>query len=301
MIVVLSILLVILSSASAAPQSEGGFGFNFFSRTNTKNVTLPSTQKEAELMGWFRTEREDGTGVCRDGLGIEYTEGGSSHSKYRPLSLFFENSESGDGRVSGFSIRAWFSDSLFYNPDTWKTPQFGAQEEGERIVTITTRDPSTICSKDVEKKSDEMLGDRLIVNINMSSATTFMIPTTVPSTPDGAWKFGACQADMSRHWGFPLDGDAKQLYGYDHGVHVLPVIPMYSVPEGEGAGVTALAFFTTEPQITYGDGGIWDATGTAAQLCSGNFCLDETMCEYGRGKLSPPCIFCRPVVGCGPM
>lgn len=62
---------------------------------------------------------------------------------------------------------------------------------------------------------------------------------------------------MSRHWGYPLDGNATQLYGFDHGVHVLPVIPMYSVPERREAGVTALAFFTTEAQQTYSQGGIW--------------------------------------------
>ena len=88
---------------------------------------------------------------------------------------------------------------------------------------------------------------------------------------------------MSRHWGFPLDGDVNQLYGYDHGVHVLPVIPMYSVPDTSG-GVTALAFYTTEAQITAKDGGIWDATGTPSQLCSGNFCIDEEKCEYGDGN-----------------
>ena len=44
---------------------------------------------------------------------------------------------------------------------------------------------------------------------------------------------------------------------------MLPVNPMYSVPEGSGQGkVTALAFFTTEPQVTQKDGGVWDASGT---------------------------------------
>lgn len=71
------------------------------------------------------------------------------------------------------------------------------------------------------------------------------------------FQFGACQADMSRHWGYPLDGNATQLYGFDHGIHVLPVIPMYSVPQRREAGVTALAFFTTEAQQTYSKGGIW--------------------------------------------
>jgi hypothetical protein len=89
---------------------------------------------------------------------------------------------------------------------------------------------------------------------------------------------------MSRHWGYPLDGNATQLYGFDHGIHVLPVIPMYSVPQRREGGVTALAFFTTEAQMTYSQGGIWDATGTPAQLCSGNFCLDENLCEYGEGN-----------------
>jgi hypothetical protein len=27
-----------------------------------------------------------------------------------------------------------------------------------------------------------------------------------------------------------------------------------------------------------------DATGTPAQLCSGNFCIDENLCEYGEGN-----------------
>jgi hypothetical protein len=57
---------------------------------------------------------------------------------------------------------------------------------------------------------------------------------------------------------------------------------MYSVPDGEGQKrVTALAFFTTEPQLTQKDGGVWDASGTAAQLCAGNYCVDEDECVYG--------------------
>jgi hypothetical protein len=278
-----------LSLSEAAVTGGSGFGYDFFSRTNTKNVTLPTTRRQAEQLGWKLTRREDGVGVCREGLGVEYTEDEDTHSKNRPMSLFFDgNSKSddsdSDARVSALSIRAWFSNSSYYNPDTWKLPAFGVLEEGERMVTVSTRDPTSVCgSKESESVGEEMLGDRLIVNVD-AKGDGLMIPTTVPSTPDGAWKFGACQSDMSRHWGYPLSGDANDLYGFDHGIHVLPVIPMYSVPEGEGAGITALAFFTTEPQITYGNGGIWDATGTPAQLCSGNFCLDETLCEYGEGN-----------------
>lgn len=273
-------------SLSGFALGESGFGYNYFSRTNTKNVTLPSTREEAELMGWHLAKREDGTGVCREGLGVEYTEDADTHSKARPLSLFFEDSSSPQAKVSAFSIRAWFSNASFYNPDTWMRPPFGVleDEEGtdERMVTISTRDPKSVCGQEF-KRGNELLGDRLIVNVN-PAGDGLAIPTTVPSTLDGPWISGACQADMSRHWGYPLNGDAKELYGFDHGVHVLPVIPMYSVPEGDGASVTALAFFTTEPQVTYGNGGIWDATGTAAQLCSGNFCLDENLCEYGEGN-----------------
>lgn len=264
-------------SVCGVAMGDSGFGFDYFSRTNTKNVTLPSTRFEAESQGWHLAKRENGEGICRDGLGIEYTEGSDTHSRSRPLSLFFQDSPS--GRVSAFSIRAWFSNESYYNPETWTLPPFGVQEDGERMVTISTRDPLTACGGKGDS-SESMLGDRLVVNVDQTGQG-LSIPTTVPPTPDGPWKFGACQSDMSRHWGYPLSGDAEDLYGYDHGVHVLPVIPMYSVPEGEGAGVTAVAFFTTEPQLTYGEGGIWDASGTAAQLCSGNFCLDENLCEYG--------------------
>jgi hypothetical protein len=269
---------LLLSTTAAA---ESGFGFNFFSRTNTKNVTLPTSRNDAESNGWMLTNREDGQGLCREGLGIEYTEGADCHSRERPLSLFFDSSS---GHLSAFTVRAWFSDESFYNPETWKLPQFGIINEGERYVTITTRDPVSICSA-ADPSEESLLGDRLIVNID-EHGKGLLIPTTVPETPDGEWKLGACQYDMSRHWAYPLDGDAQSLYGFDHGVHVLPVVPMYSVPleEKEGAaasGITALAFFTTEEQLTYGKGGIWDATGTPAQLCSGNFCLDADKCEYG--------------------
>lgn len=195
-------------------------------------------------------------GICREGLGVEYTEDVDTHSKQRPMSIFFEAAPS--GRVSAFSIRAWFSNSSFYNSDTWKLPPFGVSEEGERMVTITTREASSVCAAYPHHEKAK-LGDRLIVNVDQAGQG-LLIPTTVPPTPDGAWKFGACQSDMSRHWGYPLSGDANDLYGFDHGVHVLPVIPMFSVPEGDNAGVTALAFFTTEPQVTYSNGGIWDAT-----------------------------------------
>lgn len=240
---------------------------------------MPVTRSQAESSGWFRAERQDGH-PCRSGLGVEYTEGSSTHSKNRPLSLFFEASS--EGRLSGLSVRAWFSNSSFYNPETWQHPSFGASEEGERWVTVTTRDTSTICEKH-KIPSDALLGDRLVVNAHSSPAHKALlnIPTTVPAEHDGPWKFGVCGSAMSRHWGYPLDGNANSLLGFDHGIHVLPIIPMYSVPDGLGASITALAFFTTEEQITYKNGGVWDASGTPAQLCSGNFCLDENKCEYG--------------------
>ena len=224
--------------------------------------------------------REEGSNSCRPGLGVEYTEGANTHTKNRPLSLFFEASKA--GRVSALSVRAWFSNSSFYNSDTWQLPSFGVIEEGERWITVTTRDTASICDTETASHDNALLGDRLLVNTNSPSGKPLVaIPTTVPLERDGPWKFGACQSAMSRHWGYPLDGDANSLLGFDHGVHVLPIIPMYSVPDELNGGITALAFFTTEAQVTYKEGGVWDASGTPAQLCSGNFCLDENKCEYG--------------------
>ena len=225
--------------------------------------------------------REEGSNYCRPGLGVEYTEGANTHTKNRPMSLFFEASKA--GRVSALSVRAWFSNSSFYNSDTWQLPSFGVIEEGERWITVTTRATASICDTETAASHDNaLLGDRLLVNTNSPSDKPLVaIPTTVPLEHDGPWKFGACQSAMSRHWGYPLDGDANSLLGFDHGVHVLPIIPMYSVPDELNGGITALAFFTTEAQVTYKEGGVWDASGTPAQLCSGNFCLDENKCEYG--------------------
>eukprot|EP01031_Cornospumella_fuschlensis_P038451 gene38451-46732_t len=278
------IALLVLSFVLKCSALSDGFGYNYFSRTNTKNVTLPTSRSDAELKGWVRAVRKDGQD-CRAGLGIEYTEGGDSHSRNRPLSLFFEASKL--GRLSALSVRAWFTDTSFYNPNTWQLPSFGVLEDGERWITVTTRDPAAVCDEHVDATASRgLLGDRLVVNANSSPAGSALlhIPTLVPTERDGAWKFGACQADMSRHWGYPLDGDAASLYGRDHGVHVLPIIPMYSVPDEANGGITALAFFTTEPQVTFKNGGVWDASGTPAQLCSGNFCLDETRCEYGESN-----------------
>jgi len=150
---------------------------------------------------------------------------------------------------------------------------------------VTTRNTAHICDANAISLDRAVLGDRLLVNINsLSGQPLLSIPTTVPKERDGPWKFGACQSDMSRHWGYPLDGNANSLYGFDHGIHVLPIIPMYSVPDERHAGITALAFFTTEAQITFKNGGVWDASGTPAQLCSGNFCVDENQCEYGEAN-----------------
>jgi len=275
-----SVFIQLCSSVSGSY----GFGYNYFSRTNTKNVTLPVSRADAELKGWILTDRKDGRNSCHNGLGVEYTEGSNTHSKFRPLSLFFEASSL--GRLSALSVRAWFSNSSFYNPDTWQLPAFGVTEEAERWVTVTTRDTSTVCDpKSIITSDDAMLGDRLIVNVNSPSSIPLLsIPTTVPVEHDGPWKFGVCGADMSRHWAYPLDGNFNSLYGFDHGIHVLPIVPMYSVPDEVDAGITALAFFTTEPQVTFKNGGVWDASGTPAQLCSGNFCLDETKCEYGESN-----------------
>jgi len=280
------------SSLKAAPVSSTSksFGFDFFSRTNTKNVTLPTTASEAEKLGWQMSERADGRGLCRTGLGVEYTEDIPTHSKARPMSLFFDPDS---GQVSAFSLRAWFSSDNNYNPLTWKLPDFGVLEAGERWVTVTTRDPGSICAAGAglaqlkrantackyDKSSNTedimLLGDRLVVNLDPAGLS---IPTTAPPDSAGKWKAGACMPNMSQHWAYPLDGEISSLLGTNHGKEELPVIPMYSVSTGR---VTALAFFTTEPQQTFRDGGIWDATGTPAQLCAGNFCEDAEKCQYG--------------------
>ena len=277
---VVFLLLLSFASANLQKSQDKGFGFNFFSRTNTKNVTLPHTIKLAEKMGWKLSIREDGGG-CRENLGIEYTQDQPTHSKARPMSLFF----SLDGVVSAFSIRSWFSDDSFYNPDTWQLPPIWnlnqeVSGDGERWISITMRDPKTICStSDSNEQEQAMLGDRLLMNYNTKFPVD--IPIVAPDDPEGAWKSGACMPNMSRHWAYPLDGKRETLLGSDHGIHVLPVIPMYSVPSGKNGGVTALAFYTTEAQLTFKDGGVWDATGTPSQLCDGNFCEDSSLCQYG--------------------
>jgi hypothetical protein len=168
----------------------------------------------------------------------------------------------------------------------WQEPVFGVEQEEkyERWVTVSTRDPTKACSTSTIIEQDEhvsVLGDRLMMNSKSGSSGT-EIPTKMPEDPEGSWKRGACMPNMSQHWGKPLDGDVNTLLGLDHGTHVLPINPMYSVVQGPGQGrVTALAFFTTEPQITRADGGVWDASGTAAQLCAGNYCVDQDECEYG--------------------
>jgi len=277
----------------ALPMMADAFGFDFFSRTNGGNVTLPRSASSAAELGWLLSERSDGS-PCRSGLGYEYTEGGTEHSRERPLSLFFN----GKGQLSALSVRAWFQSSNSYNPDTWREPTFGAETDAtsvERWVTVSTRDPAAACTgagtgagaeEDAVGKDGEVgvLGDRLVANADGADggADSVRIPTSAPEDPDGQWKKGACMPNMSQHWGMPLDGNTDTLLGLDHGVHVMPINPMYSVPEGPGKGrVTALAFFTTEPQVTRSDGGVWDASGTAAQLCGGNYCVDADQCEYG--------------------
>ena len=261
------------------------FGFdNAFTRTNQgspgSNVTLPRNRAEAESLGWVQSVRDDGS-PCRPGLGFEYTEGASVHTQERPLSLFFD-AGADSGLLTALSLRAWFQNTSSYNPDSWPAPAFGASDSTERWLTVNTRDPAMACEAGTRAAADEdALGDRLTFN---NAGARVAIPLEEPEDPDGAWKSGACDSNMGRHWGFPLDADPASggLLGYDHGVHVLPVNPMYSVVDGPGLGqITALAFFTTEPQVTQKSGGVWDASGTPAQLCAGNYCVDSTECVFG--------------------
>lgn len=224
-------------SISIASSNSNSFGYNYFSRSNGQNVTLPTTRSLAESNGWFLTDRDNSIGAgdnvndkynCIMGLGIEYTEGSKTHSKSRPLSLFFDDSPDGNGQLSAFSVRAWFSNESYFNPTTWQLPPFGNldinkngngdESVHERWVTITTRDPHTICkgkhgggfangidrSSGSSTREQSMLGDRLLLNVLNSEAELetesesesksdfdwFSIPTVVPSVPDGAWKFG---------------------------------------------------------------------------------------------------------------
>jgi hypothetical protein len=268
-----------------APTLSTAFGFGFFSRTNQGNVTLPSTQAAAQEHGWMLSKRADGS-PCRAGLGFEYTEGEASHSRSRPLSLFFDPA----GRLSALSVRAWFDSSDSFNPLTWQEPpSFGSSNsdtDGSRWITVNTRDPEDACKETAETQSNgDVLGDRLLVNAGGAGSARVHIPTEAPADPSGAWKRGACMPNMSQHWGYPLDGRGDSLLGADHGIHVLPINPMYSVPVGPGHGqVTALAFFTTEPQVTQRDGGVWDASGTPAQLCEGNYCVVAEQCQYGESN-----------------
>lgn len=307
----LSVVTFLCASAAKtnnpADSSPHALGFDgVFTRTNTKNVTLPTDRAMAESMGWVLTERDDTpAGICRESLGVEYTEGAKTHSRARPMSLFFQKSRGAKGRVTAFSVRAYFTSENNYNPDQWQEPKFGIQDEGERWVTIATRDLDGACLDETTTKSDEKkeftLGHTLIMNAYGEADTShskFEIPLFAPHDPtepwetahkspiNENWKRGACMNNMSQHWAYTLTGSREALYGGEHGKNVVPVIPMYSVPEegkveGFGHKVTALAFFTTEPQVTFSEGGIWDATGTPEQLCAGNFCEDSSKCEYG--------------------
>jgi hypothetical protein len=211
----LTILAVAMSASGAM-----GFGFNYFSRTNQGNVTLPQSASDTLLFGWELSVRSDGS-PCREGLGFEYTEGASTHSQSRPMSLFFNPS----GQLSAISVRAWFVNTSSYNPDTWQAPLFGSSGESERWVTVATRDPSSACIASPVDPTQSLLGDRLIFDSagGLGSEFSVTIPLEEPEDPDGAWKQGACMPDMSRHWGYPLDGESDSLLGDDHGVHVLPV------------------------------------------------------------------------------
>ena len=196
------------------PRESAAFGFDFFSRTNTGNVTLPMSKVDAAALGWMPAVREDGS-PCRDGLGLEYTEDGTTTSESRPLSLFFEAGPL--GRLSAMSVRAWFKNATSFNPESWQMPSFGAATS-ERWVTVTTRDPASVCDASSQKPSESILGDRLVFNfVSSSDAGVMEIPTAEPSDPDGSWKQGACMPNMSRHWGYPLDGEAETLLGLDHG------------------------------------------------------------------------------------
>lgn len=298
-----SFLGALAKSNNPADDSPHALGFDgVFTRTNTKNVTLPTNRAMAESLGWVMTEREDTpAGICRELFGIEYTEGAKKHSRSQPMSLFFQ--KRAEGRVTAFSVRAYFTSEANYNPEQWQAPHFGVQEEGERWITITTRDLGSACLDETptlagsEEKESFTLGSSLVMNANMDGLESGLkIPLYAPHDPtepwdtihkspiDQNWKRGACMDNMSQHWAYTLTGSREALFGGDHGKNVVPVIPMYSVPDevkGHGHKATALAFFTTEPQVTYSQGGIWDATGTPAQLCAGNFCEDSSKCEFG--------------------
>ncbi len=211
-----------------------------------------------------------------------------------------------NGNLSGFSVRAWFKDSDSFNPSTWIQPLFGKSTidpiddyRYERYITVSTRDPKLACMANTDfVDTVDRLGDRLIVNANINNTSNdnaISIPLRAPGDSSG-WEKGACMANMGQHWGHPLLNpvtEKRSLYGESHGKYTFPINPMYSVIGSMSSNndiklgeITALAFFTTEPQVTQGKNGlgVWDASGTPEQLCGGNYCIDASQCIYGESN-----------------
>jgi hypothetical protein len=251
------------------------FGFGHFSRTNGANITLPTSSYDALDMGW----KPSSSGACVPGFGVEYVVGGKI-SPYTPLSLFFG---ADSGVLMGLAVRAWFDDSNSFNSDAWEKPVQGAENDPtQRWVTVLFRDPSGDgCSSDESTHiptllGDGALGDRLIVNHQPKNARVgghefqnVDIPLFAP-TQNQPWYSGACMPDMSRHWLLPANNNATQLYGYDRGKHVLPVVPMYADPV-DNHPVTALAFFATTAQVTQRDG--YESTLGSVKMCIDVVCV----------------------------
>ena len=242
--------VLLLCALCAAPLiAAASFPVGEFVRTNGQYIPLPRDLHEArQSPAWTKVAR------ATTPLGVEFAEGGAQPSPKRPLSVFYSAET---GRVAALGLRMWLSNATDeYNAAHWTAdPLLG---EGVRLLTVT------------------LGGAGLAVNAHAGDAVA-RVPVSAPALDGGEWFKGACQPNMSTHWARPEDGDEENLRGAHHGTSLLPVIPMYAESLGEGAPLTALAFWTAiGSPVSKRQGGIFDAAGApSTAFCHGNMCYPE--------------------------
>merc|ERR1719282_1278399 len=248
-------------AALLAVASSAGIGDGLWRSANLAikgaAPALPLTVKDAEAQGWKRMNN-----TCDPEKGFRYALKSNLPSTSTPLTLYYTAA----GQLAGVATELYgqgaapqhLVDLGYWIPVGTSGKQW--------TMSVSFRESAMMCSGNI---TNEVLGDRLIVN---QGELNHAIPTTVADADAQKWTVGSCVKTMGQHWEYDVSTAPQMSWEADH---LLPVVPMYWPPTGNG---TINAFFFTAPTSQPGNNqilhnpGDWDMPALTPGFMCLNFC-----------------------------
>jgi hypothetical protein len=244
---------------------------NSLIRTYAHGTQLPLIAADAVADGWLKAEN------CNEHLGFLYTNQGDAPSEEHPLGLYF----TATGKLAGVQVTIYGE-----NKDVGDAAQPALVEKGFWKVNdgmektwhmdVSFRSPAEMCG---DTSSDEILGDRLVVN---QDTISYALPTVAGEARSNNWTEGSCFNQMGQHHFYDFNTAPEMSWASDA---LLPVVVMYDPPFDDAGTINAI--FLTTPVSQPGSSAWnllsgkadWESPAlTPAMMCK-NWCDDECTWE----------------------